>query len=54
MGLTFSIMIVNLHRIHKLKKDALIKNEYIKINSESSNVVHNPGQRDRRILLIKS
>ena len=30
MGLTFSIMIVNLHRIHKLKKDALIKNEYIK------------------------
>jgi len=49
MGLTFSIMLVNLHRIHKLKKDVLIKNEYNKINSKSSNVVHKSGQRDRRI-----
>ena len=40
MGLTFSIMVVNLHRIHKFKKDVLIKNEYIKINSKSPNVIY--------------
>ena len=49
MGLTFSIMIVNMHRIHKLKKDALIKNEYIKINSKSPNVIYTTGQRDGSI-----